>query len=132
MNPTLIYDGECPVCLRAVTWAETNIGRETLTFLPCQDPERAERFPEMSHETCMEAMQLVMPDDRVLSGEQALPQLFAMAPRWRWVAWLFRVPGVSLLSPVLYRWIANHRYAISAVLLRKSRGETCDLDGDCS
>jgi hypothetical protein len=67
----------------------------------------------------MEAMQLVYPDGRTYSGDAALPQLFLGLKRWRWMARVLRVPPVSLMSPIVYRWIARHRLAISALIARK-------------
>ena len=121
---TLIYDNECPLCTRAAGWVAAHGTRDALDTLPCKSPARAERFPNISEQACMEAMQLVLPDGRVYSGDQALPLLLNLIRGWRWLAALFRIPGVSLLSPVVYRWIARHRQALSVIV-----GRGCNTKG---
>ena len=115
----LIYDGACPLCLKAVEWVETHSTPGAFHMLTCQSEERIARFPDMTEEACMEAMQLVLPDGRAFAGEQALPHLFSLMRRWRWLAYFFRTPGVSLLSPFAYAFVAKHRYMISVFVARK-------------
>ncbi len=116
---TLIYDGACPLCLKAVEWVESHSAPGAFHMLTCQSEERIASFPDMTEETCMEAMQLVLPNGHVFAGEQALPHLFFLMRRWRWLAYFFRVPGVSLLSPFAYAFVAKHRYMISVFVARK-------------
>ena len=65
-----------------------------LETLPCQHEDRARRFPEISREQCLAAMQLVTQDGRVYSGEQALPPLMDLMTGWRWLARILRLPGI--------------------------------------
>ena len=109
----LIYDGECPICQGGVGWVQRRALPGQLEFLPCQSPERRARFPWMSQRTCLEAVQLVLPDGRVLAGDQAIPEILRRLRAWRWVARLFELPGAGFLAPRLYRWVARNRYAIS-------------------
>lgn len=134
MNATLIYDGDCPLCCKAMDWVQARALSETLEYLPCQAPERAERFPELREAQCMEAIQLVMDDGTVYSGDKALPPLFRVLRGWRWAAMLFRVPGVTLLAPHAYGFIAKRRHVFSVLVARKhmpSEAE-CAADESCS
>lgn len=81
----------------------------------------------------MEAMQLVMLDGAVYSGDEALPELLSMLRNWRWLAHLFRVPGITLLSPLAYRFVARNRHIFSIFVARKhaSGDESCSADRDC-
>lgn len=115
----LIYDGLCPLCRRGVTWISRRVRRGQLEFLPCQAVERRARFPEMEDRTCLEAMHLVLPDGRVLSGAAAAPEILRRLERWRWLAVAFRLPGMSLVAPSAYAWIARHRYQISSLMGRR-------------
>ncbi len=117
----LIYDGACALCQGGVSWISRHVVRGGLQFLPCQAAERRARFPWMDEGACLEAMQLVLPDGRVLAGDAAIPELLKRLRGWRWVAVLFRIPGVTLVAPHVYAWIARHRYRISCMLGR-SRG----------
>jgi predicted DCC family thiol-disulfide oxidoreductase YuxK len=40
---------------------------------------------------------------------------------WRWLAGAFRLPGIEVLGPLLYGWVARHRYQISCMLGRPRR-----------
>lgn len=119
MTATLIYDGDCPLCLKAVAWIHANAQPNTVDSITCQSEERAERFPQMVEAHCMEAMQLVMPDGTVYAGDEALPVLLSMLRRWRWLARLFRVPGVTLLAPHAYGFIARNRHIFSVFVAHK-------------
>ena len=119
MAATLIYDGDCPMCLGAVDWVRRRAREGAVDYMPCQTPERAEKFPGISTEQCMEAMQLVLDDGTVHAGDRALPHLFLLMRRWRWMALFFRIPGVSLLAPLAYGFVAKHRRVISILVARK-------------
>jgi len=47
----------------------------TLEILPCRSAPRRARFPQVTDEQCLTAMQLVLPDGRVLAGADAMPEL---------------------------------------------------------
>jgi predicted DCC family thiol-disulfide oxidoreductase YuxK len=112
-RPVLIYDGECPLCQTAVRWLRTRVPGETLETLPCQDPARAERFPQVTRAACMEAVQLVRPSGAVLSGDAAVPALLRLTPRWGWLGRLLELPGLRAFRPTVYRWIARNRLSLS-------------------
>ena len=126
MSATLIYDANCPLCCTARDWVQRNAIAGEFDYVPCQSEERARRFPAVSERQCMEAMQLVYPDGRTFSGDAALPELCLGLKRWRWIARLLRVPPIASISPIVYRWIARHRLAISAVIARKP-SSTCPI-----
>ncbi len=133
MKATLIYDGECPLCAKAVAWVQKHARPQTLEYLTCQSSGRAQRFPAMTEAKCMEAMQLVMADGAVYSGDEALPVLLSMLRRWRWLAHLFRLPGITLLSPAAYRFVARNRHIFSIFVAKKTPAavEACTADADC-
>jgi predicted DCC family thiol-disulfide oxidoreductase YuxK len=112
----VIYDGLCPLCQESVSWLSGRARRGALEFLPCQAAERRARFPWLEEQRCIEAIQLVLPDGRALSGAAAVPEILKRLRRWRWLAAAFRMPGMGLLAPRAYAWIARRRYRISAVL----------------
>jgi predicted DCC family thiol-disulfide oxidoreductase YuxK len=114
----LIYDGACGVCRGGVSWISRRAVRGYFEFLPCQAAERRARYPWMREETCLEAMQLILPDGRLLVGDAAIPEILRRLRRWRWVAGLFRLPGIEILAPRLYAWVARHRYQISCLIGR--------------
>jgi len=116
---TLIYDGECAMCRASALWIMRRaLDAGTLEILPCRSAPRRARFPQVTDEQCMTAMQLVLPDGRVLAGADAMPELLRRVPRWRWVAVLFALPGMRPLARVVYAWIARNRMRVSCSIDR--------------
>lgn len=129
---TLLYDGDCPLCRRAAGWVRANTRPGAVDPVPCQDPDRAVRFPQVSDADCMAAMQLVQHDGVVHAGERALPHLLGQATqrRWRVVGRLLRIPGVLWVARPIYALIARNRLALSSFFVRKEPGgPACGIDG---
>ena len=111
---TLIYDGECAMCRASALWLlRRAMDGGALEILPCRSAPRRLRYPHITDEQCMSAMQLVLPDGRVVAGADAVPELFARIPHWRWVPALFALPGVRPIARRVYAWIARNRMKIS-------------------
>ena len=116
---TLVYDGECAMCRASALWIMRRaMDAGALEILPCRSAPRRLRFPQITDEQCMTAMQLVLPDGRVLAGADAVPELLRRIPRWRWVAGVFALPGVRPLGRRAYAWIARNRMKISCAVDR--------------
>jgi predicted DCC family thiol-disulfide oxidoreductase YuxK len=126
----LIYDGECPICMRAVRWVRKYMVPGSIDLVACQAPERLQRFPEMPQTQCMTAMQFVLPDGRTLAGTDALPHILRRMRRWRWFAWILELPGIRHLAPYIYRWVARNRYTLSVIVTPKGskEGPACDIN----
>jgi predicted DCC family thiol-disulfide oxidoreductase YuxK len=112
----VIYDGTCGLCQGSVGWVSRRARPGAFEFLPCQAAERVARFPAIPEASCLEAIQLVLPDGRVLGGAAALPEILRRLRGWRWAAALFRLPGAGLVAPIAYRWVARNRYRVSCAL----------------
>jgi len=108
----LIYDGECSVCRGAVEWIRARSGPDDLEFFSCHSEDLPRRFPTIEKNACLAAMHMVLPDGKVLAGEQAVPEILLRLERWRWAAALFRLPGAGILSRAFYRWFAARRHRI--------------------
>jgi predicted DCC family thiol-disulfide oxidoreductase YuxK len=112
----LIYDGDCPVCAETVRWIRENERKDSFEMLPCQSGEVRTRFPLIEPAACMRAMQLILPDGEILSGEKALPEILKRLKRYSPAAALFSLPGSEAISRSFYRWFADNRYHIAGVL----------------
>ncbi len=110
-HPTLIYDGECGICQRAVAIAKRWDREHELRFVPFQDEARVAEFG-IALPALAAAMHLIQPDGRVYPGADALPQLLRLFPGKRWLAPLFRIPGVLPLARRIYGWIAMRRHCL--------------------
>jgi predicted DCC family thiol-disulfide oxidoreductase YuxK len=109
----LIYDGECPVCRGAVDWIRARTDPGAFEYFSCHDEALSERFPFLDRSACLEAAHLVLPDGRVLTGEQAAAEIFARLPGYAWLARTLRFPVVRIFSRAFYRGFARRRHAIS-------------------
>ena len=113
----LIYDAECPMCRASAMWLmRLALSQRTLEILPCRSPERGARYPSISEAACLTAMQLVLPDGRVLAGADAVPELLRRIRGLGWLAAFFALPGMRPLARRVYAWIARNRMRISCGL----------------
>jgi predicted DCC family thiol-disulfide oxidoreductase YuxK len=112
----LIYDGECPVCQKTVAWIRENMRKDAFEMIPCQSAEARRRFPSIEQIVCMQAMQLILPDGRILGAEKALPEILKRLKRYGPAAALFNLPGSEVVSRSFYRWFADNRYDIADIL----------------
>jgi predicted DCC family thiol-disulfide oxidoreductase YuxK len=113
-DAVLIYDAECPMCRASALWLmRLSLSRGRLEILPCRSSVRAERFPQISEEACLSAMQLILPGGRVLAGADAVPELLRRIRGLGWLAAFFALPGMRPLARRVYGWIARNRMRIS-------------------
>lgn len=105
---TLIFDGECGMCRRAVERLRRWDREHRLRYVPFQD-EEAIRHLDLSLPALAAAMHLVLPDGRVFAGADAVPELGRLLPGKRWWALGFAVPGVRPVARRVYARIARNR-----------------------
>jgi predicted DCC family thiol-disulfide oxidoreductase YuxK len=116
-SATLIYDAECSMCRASAMWLMRRASSSgKLEILPCRSGVRRQRFPHVAEEQCMTAMQLVLPDGRVLGGADAVPELMRRIRGWGWVAGVLALPPMRSLARGVYGWIARNRMKISCAL----------------
>jgi predicted DCC family thiol-disulfide oxidoreductase YuxK len=84
-----------------------------LEILPCRSEPRRTRFPGIADAACLTAMQLILPDGRVLAGAAAVPELLRRIRGLGWVAGVFALPGVRPLARRFYAWVARNRLRLS-------------------
>lgn len=97
---TVLYDGDCGLCDRCVTWLEGRV--HGVEFAPMQDEV---------HES------LVVRDGvREWRAEIAVARLLRQADlrRWRAAGLILGWWGIRHLARPIYRWVAAHRAQISS------------------
>ncbi|HEX4575412.1 MAG TPA: DUF393 domain-containing protein [Gemmatimonadales bacterium] len=107
-RPTLIYDGECGFCRSWVERVRRWDREHRLATVPFQDQRRVAALG-VALPALAAAMHLVLPDGRVFAGADAAPELLRLLPGKRWLAALFRVPGVLPVARRVYSGIARRR-----------------------
>jgi predicted DCC family thiol-disulfide oxidoreductase YuxK len=125
----VLYDGMCVFCTAQVKKLLKLARPGAVQALDFQDPAVLARFPGITHEACMKAMQLVTPDGYVFRGFEAAVRAVATRPVLGKLAYLYYVPGVRQLCDAAYAWIAARRYRLMGKAVQ--RGEcaagTCAL-----
>jgi predicted DCC family thiol-disulfide oxidoreductase YuxK len=110
----VLYDGQCPLCLKSVAWLKRLDWRKRLAYVNVREPGRVPpRDPPLDPKRLLEEMHLITPDGRhVYHGFGAfrwlawrLPPLWPLAP-------LLYLPGVPALGQRLYLWVARNRYRL--------------------
>jgi predicted DCC family thiol-disulfide oxidoreductase YuxK len=125
----LLYDGRCKFCTAQVKNLLRLAKPGVLEAVSFQDPGVLERFPGVSHEACMRAMQLIAPDGRVYQGFEGAVRAVATRPVLGWIAYGYYLPGFRLVCDLLYALIARYRYHLlgRAVAAGECDGGTCAL-----
>lgn len=117
---TVLYDGDCRFCCKAARQLRS-LTRGDVDLFSFRDEGVLSRFPGVTLEAAVKAMQFVRKDGRVFEGAEAVVQ--ALQQRWFGkAARVYYVPGIRQLSDGAYSVIAKYRFRIA--------GREC-ADGAC-
>jgi predicted DCC family thiol-disulfide oxidoreductase YuxK len=98
-------------------WIELHaIQKDAFEFISCQSEERKSRFPEITDEICQKAFHIVLPDNKILAGDKALPEILYRLKGYRWLSILFKMPVIKAFLYTMYRWVSNNRFIISQTI----------------
>lgn len=109
-RPVLVFDGDCAFCSSSVRWMERWIGRRPRIV--------AWQFTDLdalglTQQQCEDALQWVHPDGRVESAHLAVSRTLLHAGKGWWLLGaVIRIPGISFVAGVAYRWIARNRHRL--------------------
>ena len=121
-RPAIVFDGQCPFCIRQVARIQQRDLEGTFEYVPRQTQGLESRFPKLAEGDFNTGMRLVHVDGSVSVGADAVYQIARRLPGWRGWAWLYRVPGLRSLLRAIYGWIARNRYRLA---------RTCPAEGAC-
>src|SRR5262245_51251805 len=114
-KPLLVFDGDCDFCRRWIVRWRFATG-DQVDYVPFQNPEITERFPEIKRASFEEAVHLIEPDGKVSRGAEAVFRSLAQVPHKRWFLWFYqKVPGVAPVTEFAYRFVAEHRRPFSVL-----------------
>ena len=112
-RPVVVFDGECPFCRKQVERIRAWSKDGSFEYVPRQTPDLAQRFPVLARQDFNTGMRLMLPEGGVAVGADAMYEIARRMPGWRWVAWLYRIPGVNRIARAAYDWIARNRYRLA-------------------
>jgi predicted DCC family thiol-disulfide oxidoreductase YuxK len=116
-RPVLVFDGDCGFCRFWVARWRRRTG-DRVRYQPFQDPDTAERFPQIPVERFVRAVHLVEPGGGSSSGARAVFRLLTLSPApsnpvkevGRLLLFAYdRLPLAARVSEAAYRVIADHR-----------------------
>jgi predicted DCC family thiol-disulfide oxidoreductase YuxK len=108
---TLIYDGECRLCVTAKEGIERLGGDRAVRFIPYQSEEAACRLGADYTPGRPAVAFLVEPNGQIRRGLDAFLPLLPGLPGGRFLLSLLRIPFLRPLAYLIYRIIARYRYA---------------------
>ncbi len=84
--PIILYDPECPLCLRFKQGLE--FLDKSLTFVSARDDQIYLIFPELDKKTCLEKVHLITSERLILAGPEVVDYLVKTLPGVSKFAWL--------------------------------------------
>ncbi|NBD25936.1 thiol-disulfide oxidoreductase DCC family protein [Paenibacillus glycinis] len=110
----VLYDGTCNLCLASVRRLKELQSTAILRFIPVQSLEETyETIPELSavtEEQLLTKMHVVEMDGTLHAGAAGVVRILRTVRGLRWLAPLYRVPGLRGAADFMYRFIAGRRY----------------------
>jgi len=108
----LLYDGHCRLCTAGSSRLKRWAAPGSVELLDFQAAGVLDRFPNLTHEQCMQAVHLVSADGRVFrAAEAVVALLLTRGVLFGW-ARLYYLPGLRALVDLAYAWVARNRYRL--------------------
>jgi len=110
----VLYDGQCPLCLKSVRILRSLDWFTRLEFVDVRDTTLPDLHnPLVVGAPLLDQMHVLTPDGSAIYGGFAafrwlawrLPPLFPLAP-------LLYVPGIPWLGDRIYKWVARNRFRL--------------------
>lgn len=116
----VVYDNDCGFCQSQMQRLKRMDRHGRFNRVPRNDPELLDTYPQLKHHDFNTGIRVIKPDGRVLVAADAVYEMARQLPKYRWIAWLYRVPGLKQIARFIYNWIARHRHRL---------GQThCEID----
>jgi len=115
MNPFHIeafYDGECPFCLKEMGWLRLLDKRGRIRFTDITAPSFAASDVGVPWNDLIATIHGRLPDGRIVKGVEVFRRLYA-AVGFAPLVMLTRLPGISHLLDLAYRWFARNRLRLT-------------------
>jgi predicted DCC family thiol-disulfide oxidoreductase YuxK len=123
-RPVVVYDGECPFCLKHVDRMQRCDRGKTFEYQPRQASGLEDRFPRLAEGDFNSGMRLIDPDGSISVGADAIYNIARQLDGWKYLAWLYRVPGFNAVCRACYAWIARNRYRLA----EKCEDGVCEME----
>lgn len=118
----VFYDGDCPLCAREVGWLRRRDRGGRIRFVDIAAPGFDPRGAGLSMDALMDRIHGRLPDGTVIEGVEVFRRLYA-AVGFPVLVRLSRLPGISRLLELAYRWFAGNRLRLTG----RCRDGTCGI-----
>lgn len=108
----VVYDGQCAFCSRQIERIRRRDRTDRFEYVPRQTEGLDRRFPGLAKSDFETGLRLIDLDGAIHVGADAVYRIFRLLRPWKWVAWLYRVPGLTQLARTIYAWIAANRHRL--------------------
>ena len=110
----LLYDGECPLCLREVHFLQKrDAGRGLVAFVDIADENySADQHGGIDYETAMGRIHAVLPDGSVIRDVEVFRRVYEVLGMG-WVYAITKLPIIGFLADRLYQIWAKFRLALT-------------------
>jgi predicted DCC family thiol-disulfide oxidoreductase YuxK len=134
----LLYDGECPLCLREVNFLQKrDAGRGRVAFVDiAADDYTPEANGGVDFETAMGRIHAVLPDGTVIKNVEVFRRVYEVLGIG-WIYAITKLPGVNRLVDWLYEIWADRRLALtgrpdlSTIVTARQKRLECSLPDRC-
>ena len=111
-KPTILYNGACPICRREIEHYQhlDRDGDDTLAFADISEPDPMLARLSLTQDAAKRRLHVVDVNGRLLAGIPAFAAIWDRLPRYRWLAWISRLPLVRSVLPYIYEAIAFGLY----------------------
>lgn len=104
----VFYDGECPLCRREIDMLRRKDRRRRIRFTDIASADFDGDAVGRDYDTLMAQIHGRLPDGQWIVGVEVFRRLYS-AVGFGWLVRITRVPGISHLLSLGYRWFAKRR-----------------------
>lgn len=135
----LLYDGECPLCVREVNFLQKrDAGRGLVAFVDIADDHyNPEENGSVDFETAMGRIHAVLPDGTVIKNVEVFRQVYEVLG----IGWVYAATKWPIIGSVvdwLYELWADRRLAmtgrptLAAIAAERQKRLACESKGRCA
>ncbi len=134
----LLYDGECPLCVREVNFLQRkDAERGLVSFVDiAEDSYNPQEHGGIDFETAMGVIHAILPDGTVVKNVEVFRRTYQILGMG-WIYAITQVPAIEYLANLLYSIWANLRLVLTGrpsletiLMTRQQRIDGCDICQD--
>jgi predicted DCC family thiol-disulfide oxidoreductase YuxK len=131
----LLYDGECPLCVREVNFLQRrDAGRGLVAFVDIADINyNPEANAGIDFETAMGRIHAILPDGSIIKNVEVFRRIYETLGMG-WIYAITKLPIIGFIADKIYAIWADFRLALTrrenlSTIIAK-RQEQCSVDGE--